>query len=121
MELYQKHGVPLDNYIAIANLCVEDRTRIIIETVKLAWNWLYRNGYYNTRIHVFGPDARSIQHIHKYIYSWDSMAWTRPRTGNGWSCKNNGERIYLFLTFIYKYSDIIQLPLIPKTMKKRKR
>lgn len=119
LELYQKHDIPLDDYIAVANLCVEERTKIIVETIMFVNSWLFSNGYYNTRIHVFGPDVRSINNIHKYIYSWDSMAWTRPRTPNGYSPKTMQERIYLFLTWIHKYSDIIDIPYLPKTMRKK--
>ena len=116
LELYQKHDVPL-NYIGLANLCVEDRVSIVNETVELAWAWLFSNGY-NTKIHVFGPDIRSIPAIKQYIYSFDSMAWTRPRAPCGYSAKNNSERIYLFLTWIYKYAQVIDLPLLPKTMRR---
>ena len=118
LELYQRHGVPLDNYIAIANLCVERKDTILVESVKRVWAWLWSNGYYHTRIHVFGPDVSAIQYIVQYIYSFDSMAWTKPRTHGGWSAKTNGERIYLFLTWIHRYSKIIDIPLLPKTMQK---
>ena len=118
LELYQKHDIPLDRYIAVANLCVEERTRYVVETIKLAYSWLWNNGYYHTKIHVFGPDTRSIYHIKNIIHSFDSMAWTRPRDHGGWSAKNNSERIYMFLTYIAKHSQIIDLPLLPKTMQK---
>ncbi len=120
LELYQRHDVPLNDYIAIANLCVEDRVMIVNETVRLAWNWLWRNGYYNTRIHVFGPDTRSIYEIGKYIYSYDSMAWTRPRGSHGWSAKSASERAYLFITYLVKHSRIIDLPSLPLTMRRRR-
>lgn len=117
LELYQRHDVPLDNYIALANLCVEGRTAVIVETVKLVDAWLWRNGYYNTKIHVFGPTVKAMYKVRKMVYSFDGMAWTRPRTGGGWSCKNSAERVYLFLTWLYKYADLIYLPLLPKTMR----
>ena len=119
LELYQKHDIKLDDYIAIANLCVEERVKIINKTVKLAHKWLWSNGYYYTKIHVFGSDIRSIYHLKNIIYSFDSMGWTRPRVAHGWSAKTSMERVYLFITWIYRYANVIEIPLLPKTMRKK--
>jgi len=119
LELYQKYDVPLNDFIALANLCVENRVSVIREQVRLTVQWLYRSGHYSTRIHIFGSDMRAIETIHKEIFSFDSTAWTKPRGKGGYSAKNEKERIYLFITWIHKYADIIELPYLPKTMCRR--
>ena len=53
------------------------------------------------------------------IYSWDSTAWTRPRAPGGSSAWNSDERVYLFITWIWKYSELIELPEHPKSMRRR--
>ena len=110
LELYNKKDVPLNKYIAIANLCVEKSGKVMVETVKLAHNWLMRNGLM-PKIHIFGPTVSAIAKLSRYIYSFDSTAWTKPRKPNGWSAKNSKERIWLFIAWLYKYSDIIDIPL----------
>ena len=110
LSLYAVAGVPLDDYIAIANLCVENRHEIMIRTIAVAHNWLMANGYMSTRIHVFGLDVATARKVRQYIYSFDSMAWTRPRAPGGWSAKTQKERVWLFITWLHKYADIIDLP-----------
>ena len=41
LELYVKYDVPIDNYIGIANLCVEERTRIIVKTIQLVLSLIH--------------------------------------------------------------------------------
>jgi hypothetical protein len=102
--------------VAVANLCVSKKCKTIEETIRHAYAWLRENGY-ETRIHVFGPAVNCVRKVADLIYAWDSTAWTRPRQPGGWSAKNNGERTYLFLTWLHRYSNIIDLPAHPKTMK----
>ena len=102
-------------YFAVANLCVSKKCRIIWETVEKAWRLLPGDAM----IHVFGPAVNCLKRIWRYIYSFDSTAWTRPRAPNGSSAYNSTERAYLFLTWLWKYADLIDLPPHPKTMRKR--
>ena len=114
LEMYVSKDIPLDKYIAIANLCVERSDKVMVTTVKLAHDWLMRNGIM-PKIHVFGPDVSAIAKLSRYVYSFDSMAWTKPRVNGYWSAKNDVERIWLFITWIHKYANIIEIPYkIPK-------
>ncbi len=118
LELYQKHDVPLDDYIALANLCVSRKCSVIQRTISLAYYWLVRNGY-EADIHVFGPSVSCLRHAKKMVYSFDSMAWTKPRTFGGSSAWNGRERVYLFITFLHRYADLIDIPALPYSMRKR--
>ena len=105
--------------LAVANICVSKKCSTIERTLTLAWRWLNNNQPLFNRIHVFGPAVNCIKKISNIIYSWDSMAWTKPRSPGGSSAYSATERSYLFLTWIHRYADIIQLPAHPKTMRKR--
>jgi len=114
--------------IAIANLCVSKNCGTIYKTLIHATDWLVNSPLalrprprraYSVRVHVFGPAVSCVRKIAHRIDSWDSTAWTKPRAPNGSSAWNGSERVYLFLTWIHKYSDIIELPAHPKTMRKR--
>jgi len=109
LELYSRNDIPLDRYIAVANLCVERRDEVIVRTIKLVHSWLMKNGII-PKIHVFGPDISAIMKIKQYITSFDSTAWTKPRVSGYWSAKNSRERVWLFLTFIHRYAHLIELP-----------
>ena len=106
-------------YLAIANLCVSRKCSTIEKTVSLARLWLNQHGYTDLRLHVFGPAVNCVKRIASIIDSWDSTAWTRPRAPNGSSAYNSTERTYLFLTWIHKYADLIELPPHPKAMRQR--
>ncbi len=106
-------------YLAIANLCVSKKCNTIEKTVSLARLWLNQHGYTDLKLHVFGPAVNCVKQIARYIYSWDSTAWTRPRAPNGSSAWNGEERAYLFLTWIKKYADLIDMPDLPRSMRRR--
>ena len=114
--------------LAIANLCVSRRCDTIYKTVVHATSWLINSPLaprprpsraYAVRVHVFGPAVNCVREIAHRISSWDSTAWTKPRKPSGSSAWNGSERVYLFITWIHRYSDIIELPPHPKTMKRR--
>lgn len=109
LELYAKHNVPLNRLLAVANLCVEVSDVIMVETVKLAHNWLIKQGIM-PKIHVFGPDVGAVKKAKQYIFSFDSTAWTKPRVSGGWSAKNRRERVWLFITWLHRYADMIDMP-----------
>ena len=104
--------------LALANLCVSKSCRTIRETVRLARLWLGTR-YPSLRLHVFGPAASCVSKIRGMVHSWDSLAWTRPRDPHGSSARNSQERVFLFLTFLHRYSQIIDLPGLPLSMRKR--
>ncbi len=123
LELLREHNVPLTGrLVAIANLCVNRDCKTIAETLRLAHSWLLRHGLrHRVRVHVFGPAASCVRRAKHYIDSWDSTAWTKPRAPGGSSAWNGQERVYLFLSFIHKYSDIIEIPPLPRSMRERLR
>lgn len=125
MEKYEKAGIlewaaGNTHYIAIANLCVSKKCSTIARTLALAHNWLLQHGLRaKLRIHVFGPAASCVRRAKQYIDSWDSTAWTKPRSPGGSSAWNGVERVYLFLSFIHRYSDLVDLPPLPRSMRER--
>lgn len=106
-------------YLALANLCVSKKCSTIEATVRLARSWLDTHGYGGMRLHVFGPAVNCVRRVSHLIHSWDSVAWTRPRAPGGSSSWSSGERAYLFLTWIHRYADLIELPPLPRTMRER--
>ena len=110
LDRYREAGVPLDGYIAIANLCVEKSGTVLAETVRRAHTWLMAHGLMGTRVHVFGPAVSAVYRVAHMIDSFDSTAWTRPRVPGGWSAKTGRERVWYFITWVHRYADLIDLP-----------
>ena len=70
----RNHGILKQyDYFGIANLCVENDLRIVYQTVKLVHKLLPEK-----KLHVFGLKLRGVPLVKDYIFSFDSMAWTRP-------------------------------------------
>ena len=80
LNLLKEHGFDFEkyDYYGIANLCVERSSLIMKFTVQYAYTWFKENLDHVPKIHVFGPKLPSLKLIKQYIYSFDSMAWTRP-------------------------------------------
>jgi len=90
LRLYEEYGID-GEYYGIGNLCVEKRESIMVKTVRYVKSVLG-----DRKIHVFGLDLRTARKLRNEIYSFDSMAWTRPVDKQGWSCKTTQERIEYF-------------------------
>ena len=106
-------------YLALANLCVSKKCSTIEATVRRARSWLDAHGYRALRLHVFGPAVNCVRRVARLIHSWDSVAWTRPRAPGGSSSWSAAERAYLFLTWLHRYADLIELPPLPRSMRER--
>lgn len=124
LELMKSNGLinyayRTTRYMALANLCVNKDCKTIYRTTLNAYNWLVNHSFLDMKLHLFGIASNCVGKIKQYIYSWDSTAWTKPRTPGGSSAWNNLERSYLFLTFIHKYSEFIDLPGQPFSMRLR--
>jgi hypothetical protein len=100
--MYREHGI-IDkfDYFAIANLCVEPDTQLIYKTVALAKQKLP-----DKKLHVFGLKLNALKLIYNLIYSFDSLAWTRPVDRNGHSCKTKQERIEYFEKWLNRFESI---------------
>lgn len=61
-------------YFGIAMLCTENNMKIIHKTIKNVKSVLNKD----EKLHVFGLKIKTLRKVYKYIYSFDSMAWTRP-------------------------------------------
>jgi len=94
----------LDNrdYYAIANLCVEPQTALIVKTVSLARSLLP-----NKKLHVFGVKLRALRFIGHLIDSFDSFAWTRPVKTRGHSAKTSQERLAYFMDWLKRLEEIL--------------
>ncbi|RLG82026.1 MAG: hypothetical protein DRO40_08555, partial [Thermoprotei archaeon] len=96
------------NYYGIANLCVSKKCSIIESTIKLAYPYLR-----NKKIHVFGIAINCLKNIKNYIYSFDSVAYTRPvsrlkKLGYNYSAKNYKQRELYFYEWIKSVEKYIQ-------------
>lgn len=94
LNLYKEYGVD-GEYYGVANLCVEKSENIIVKTVRYVKSMLG-----DKRIHVFGLSLPVARRLRYDIYSFDSMAWTRPVDRKGWSCKNTEERVKYFIKWV---------------------
>jgi hypothetical protein len=102
IELYKEHGITDKfDYFAIANLCVEPDTQLIYKTVALGKQKLP-----DKKLHVFGLKLNALKHIYNLIYSFDSLAWTRPVDHSGHSCKTTQERIEYFEKWLNRFESI---------------
>ena len=115
IALLQEFGITKKyDYYGLANLCVERKKNILIETVRIASSLLK-----GKKLHVFGPKLNALSYIKTHIYSFDSTAWTKPTYFSvkyylkplkmkNRSCWNTLERKLYFiswvLTAIYKYN-----------------
>lgn len=63
-------------------------------------------------IHAFGPSLNAIPYIKYYIDSFDSTAWTFPRTPNNHSCKTAREREEYFLAYLSRLEHYLELPSV---------
>ena len=82
-------------YFAIANLCVEPKTDIIVKSVGLV-----RQELPSKKLHVFGIKLNALRKIGHLIDSFDSFAWTRPVWGKGHSAKTIEERRKYFREWV---------------------
>jgi len=103
IDLMEQEGI-LDgaDYVAVANLCVERRHDIMIETILIAERMLAPR-----RIHVFGLDLDVAEKVRNRIFSFDSMAWTFPRTHGLPSAKTSEDRKRYFLSYIARIQKIL--------------
>ncbi|NPA96383.1 MAG: hypothetical protein GXO32_02125 [Crenarchaeota archaeon] len=100
VEILKQLGLHKRFRIAIANVCTSRAATIIAETVRKA-----REACRECSFHIFGPSLSGAKKLiqEKLLLpndSWDSTAWTFPRTSHGWSCKNEHERILYFLLYM---------------------
>lgn len=109
IEYYRENGI-IDkyDYFAVANLCVERKSKIIYDTVRIVRSQLQTN----KRLHVFGLSLRAFKIVQYYIDSFDSFAWTRPVDSSlkaNYSCKTTEERKRFFMRWLEKYNLYMNL------------
>ena len=106
LELYRNAGLlSRDGYYAIANLCVERSGEIIHRSVLAVRKWLHENLGGIPRLHVFGMKIAALKLVKNMIFSFDSLAWTRPVSSKLYrkyphSAKNTEQRTLFFCEYI---------------------
>jgi len=106
LSKYKKLGILKKyDYFAVANLCVSKRVKNIIKTLYLA-RWALPGRY----IHAFGINTFAARKARYIINSFDSLAWTFPRSSGRPSCKNKASRIRYFAEYIMRYAGFLDLP-----------
>ena len=107
LNMLREHGFEFEkhDYYAVANLCVEVDMSVLRHSVLYVWGWFMEKLGYVPRLHVFGPKIRALPFIKNYIYSFDSMAWTRPVNSKlhsrfPFSAKTEEQRILFFKEYV---------------------
>jgi hypothetical protein len=116
IKLYDELGILRErDYFAVGNLCVENNTKIIYETVRNVYKTLS-----DKKIHVFGLKLNALRKVMTMIYSFDSFAWSmavdtslkktfKDNLKGGYQANNQLQRIKFFEKWLEKYYKIISL------------
>jgi hypothetical protein len=91
--------------VAIGTVCKVRDLKFISECCRIA-----RKHFPKSWIHAFGPPLNAVPHIMHYINSFDSAAWTFPRSAHNSSCKTARERREYFLAYLSLLSDKLNMP-----------
>lgn len=91
--------------VAIGTVCKVRDLNFISRCCRTA-----RKHFPNAWIHAFGPPLNAIPRIKYYIDSFDSTAWTFPRSPHKPSCKTASERREYFLEYVSILSEKSQGP-----------
>jgi len=97
----------------IANLCTENDIGIIRDTIKLARMHIPED----IKLHGFGINLKAIRYVHRYLDSFDSMAWTRPvsrRLRKNYSARTIREKEEYFRAWIRRLHSILSVSDITK-------
>ena len=89
-------------HIAIGTVCKCRKLDFIVYCCKVA-----RKFFPNSWIHAFGLTLSALPKVAQIIDSFDSMAWTFPRT-SGHSCKNKQERLEYFYAYLEKVKPFLE-------------
>lgn len=89
--------------VAIGTVCKVRNLKFIFRCCRIA-----RRFFPESWIHAFGPPLNAIAHIKYYIDSFDSTAWTFPRSAHKSSCKTARERREYFLAYLSRLSDLLE-------------
>jgi hypothetical protein len=81
--------------IAVGSICKLDDNITGARMLKII-----RREFPDSWIHAFGLRFKQFRKVYKLINSYDSTAWTFPRTPGRGSCKNKAERIIYFNDYI---------------------
>jgi hypothetical protein len=88
--------------IAIGTVCKCRNVKWITYCCKYA-----RKIFPRSWIHAFGLTLKALPHVKRFIDSWDSTAWTFPRTPGRWSSKNRFEDEQYFKEYLSRVSQIL--------------
>lgn len=103
IECADKLSTMLGDYpqVAIGTVCKCKDMDFILYCCQVA-----RKFFPNSWIHAFGLTLNALPKVKRYINSFDSMAWTFPRTHGSHSCKNKHERKQYFETYLKKVLNV---------------
>lgn len=88
-------------FLAIGTVCKCKKHDFIVYCCKTA-----RKHFPHSKLHAFGLTLNVLPKVHDLIDSFDSMAWTFPRTP-GHSCKTQKERDEYFQAYIERIEQIV--------------
>jgi len=89
--------------VAIGTVCKCNQISFVEYCAKVT-----RKFFPNSWIHAFGLTLRALPKVIGLIDSFDSMAWTFPRTKGGHSCKNSKERREYFHVYLSRLKEILE-------------
>jgi len=94
--------------VAIGTVCKSRRLKWITYCIKFA-----RRHFPKSHIHAFGLTLTALPHVKDYIDSWDSMAWTFPRTPWLSSCHTKLEAEEYFRAYLRKIEQKLKASSMP--------
>jgi hypothetical protein len=81
--------------VALGTVCKTRNVKFILDCCRLA-----RRYFPDAWIHAFGPTLSVIGLMRHYVNSFDSSAWTFPRTPHRASCRSTQEREQYFMEYL---------------------
>jgi len=105
LEVYVNHRLHKKYRIALANLCTSKNVTTIVKTIYIARQFCTECSF-----HIFGPSIKAVEDAVgalKQGDSFDSMAWTYPRTSGLWSARNEYERKIYFEMYLKRVAEAL--------------
>jgi len=81
--------------LGIGSVCRANNIKFVVRAIRMI-----RRAFPNTHLHVFGLRFHHLRRVYYYVDSYDTTAWTFPRTGGRPSCKNKKECTEYFYEYL---------------------
>lgn len=87
--------------VAVGTICKTNKLKFIEKSCRIA-----RAHFPDSYIHAFGLTLRALPKVHRQLDSFDSMAWTFPRTPGRPSAITQDDRVQYFNEYLARIKEI---------------